>query len=71
MKKIICKSKLILQSRDGKMQKIEEDFNEENKKPYQKPEISSEKIFESQSLACLKCDVLGGPTVSCGTPSAS
>ena len=27
------------------------------KKPYEKPKIESEKIFETQSLACGKCEV--------------
>lgn len=36
----------------------------EKKKPYQKPEIRSEKILETQALACEKCDI-GGPTFTC------
>ena len=38
--------------------KIEENL-ENKKKPYKKPEIISEKIFETMALQCGKCEAIG------------
>lgn len=47
-------------------------YSHKKRKPYQRPEIISEKTFETAALACSKCDIFG-PDESCpwGTPGAS
>jgi hypothetical protein len=35
-------------------------MNKKIKKPYQKPKLKSEKVFETAALACGKC-LAGGP----------
>lgn len=50
---------------------MKEDKDEKNssskkkKKPYQKPEIISEKIFDSSALSCAKCEDPWGPAGYC------
>lgn len=44
--------------------KVKNKEGKEKKKPYKKPEIRSDKILETQALACEKCDIRG-PTFTC------